>query len=104
MTQPEISSAIVWFEGLYPEHPDYQFAIDAGCWLGGVKVSPAAIEKVTQGGNRVTTKGRKIGVDVERRCYVVEVDSTTRVLLNIGGVASALQIARIAIGESDDAS
>lgn len=97
----QVESAIVWFEGPEVGSEFYGSAVVAGGFdcreehNGPRRAWPAAVESTTPGRSLY---GRRVGVDVARRCFVVELPGC-RILMSITGANAALRIARIAIGE-----
>lgn len=113
----EVESAIVWFEGYEPGSEFYGLALMAGGFdladpvNGGRRAWPAAVEVVDPSSRapldeRATRYGRRVGVDVHRRCYVIEIGSgeldggPARILLSLDAAGAALAIARISVGEA----
>lgn len=101
----EVESAIIWFDGLDIGHELYGEAILAGGFEGieGDRRAawPAAFEPQQQKPGEKHYRPRRVGVDVHRRCFVIEAPMG-HVLVSITGANAALRIARIAIGEDVD--
>jgi hypothetical protein len=96
----EVRSAIIWFEGYAAGSEHYDSAVTAGGFVELGRVWPAAMER--RPGQEAF--GRRVGIDVERRCFVVEVGpSGRRTLLNIDAAAAVLQLARVATGQTPEA-
>lgn len=107
----ELHAAIIWFEG-YPEGSDYfGRAIVAGGFFEpesagrGAHVHPAALEIPRRQHGEIVGWAlypRRVGVDMRRRAFVIEVDDAGAgavVLLPIDAAAAALNVARIANGQ-----
>lgn len=103
----QVESAIIWFEGPEAGSEFFGSAVLAGAFdcrqehNGPRRAWPAAWESCTPGRSLA---GRRVGVDVHRRCFVIELPEGDRVLLSITGAGAALRIARMAIGEAVDGS
>lgn len=111
----EVRSAIIWFDGIPEGDERFATAIAAGGWRlvdddGSYRAWPAAVD-VIYASDRQQHYGRRLGIDVEQRCLVVEVHDFAagmekkreRVLVNLDAMAAVLQLGRIATGQTPGA-
>lgn len=119
--KPRVEAAVIWFEGYGPDSQFFRSAFDAGAFIaregyaGGFvedrepRAWPAAVELTPLPDDRdqqFTYYGRRLGIDVTRRCVVVELGDAegagraTRVVVNLDAVGAVLEIGRAATGQT----